>query len=182
MGISLTRIDPTGLDRDALIAFMTANEFPFHMRSQPTHADIERNIAEGAYRDDDNDSYWVDHDVAGRIGFVRFEDLTDQAPLFDLRLGNEFRGRGFGVPVLRAVTSTVFTTMPAVTRFEGQTRADNAAMRRVFERAGWVLEAYYREAWPVIDGGPLASIAYGMLRRDWESGETTPVPWSGLVR
>lgn len=35
-------------------------------------------------------------------------------------------------------------------------------------------------AWPVEDGEPLASIAYGMLRRDWETGTTTPVPWQDL--
>ena len=50
-------------------------------------------------------------------------------------------------------------------------------MRRVFVRAGWVKEAHYREGWPVEGGRPVASVGYGVLRRDWETGQTTPVPW-----
>lgn len=181
MSISLTRLDPTGNDREALIDFMTGNEFPFHMNSRPTRESVMRTIDEGAYRDEDNDSYWIDHSDAGRIGFARFEDLSELAPLFDLRLSSEFRGHGFGVEVLRAMAELVFISMPGVTRFEGQTREDNAAMRRIFAQAGWVLEAYYREAWPVPGRDPVASVAFSQLRRDWESGSTTPVPWNSLV-
>ena len=109
------------------------------------------------------------------------EDIDDiaggGAPLFDLRLAQEHRGRGLGEAALRALTSHVFATYADLRRFEGQTREDNIAMRTVFVRSGWVKEAHYREAWPVEGGEPLASIAYGMLRRDWETGTTTPVPW-----
>ncbi len=87
------------------------------------------------------------------------------------------RGKGLGVEALRAVTRHVFEHFGEVTRFEGQTREDNLAMRRTFVRCGWVKEAHYRESWPVEGGAPLASVAYATLRRDWESGTTTPVPW-----
>jgi RimJ/RimL family protein N-acetyltransferase len=80
--------------------------------------------------------------------------------------------------VLKAVTTHVFTTMQAVSRFEGQTREDNIAMRKTFVRAGFVKEAHYREAWPVENGSPVASVAYGILRRDWQTGQTTPVNWN----
>lgn len=177
MSISFTPIDPSGRDRDALIAFMTGNEFPFHGSPHPTAEDVEEAIAAGRYRDDDNDAYWIEHRELGRIGFFRFEDLSEHAPLFDLRLDAAWRGRGLGAEVLRSATERVFTTMPEVNRFEGQTREDNIAMRRTFARCGWVQEAYYREGWPVEGGTPLASVAYGILRRDWESGTTTPVVW-----
>jgi RimJ/RimL family protein N-acetyltransferase len=65
-------------------------------------------------------------------------------------------------------------------RFEGQTREDNIAMRKVFVRSGWVKEAHYRQAWPVDGSEPKASIAYGILRCDWETGTTTPVDWDDL--
>lgn len=175
MSIVFTRIDPTGADRADLVSFMTRNSFPFHVRAHPTVDQIERAIDDGAYRDDDNDSFWIDHGMHGRIGFLRLEDLSDGAPLFDLRLGTAWRGRGLAADVLRAATDHVFTTMPAVNRFEGQTREDNLAMRRVFARCGWVHEAYYREGWPVDDGTPLASVAYAILRRDWAGGTTTAV-------
>lgn len=65
--------------------------------------------------------------------------------------------------------------MPDVTRFEGQTREDNLAMRRIFVSCGWVKETHYREAWPVEGRDPVASVGYGILRRDWETGRVTQV-------
>lgn len=69
-----------------------------------------------------------------------------------------------------------FTSHPGVTRIEGQTREDNIAMRRTFARCGWVHEAHYRDGWPVEGAEPLAALAYSVLRRDWSSGTTTPLP------
>ncbi len=177
MTVRLTRLDPTGADREALLAFLTTEEFPFHVRHRIDPADAERGIDDGAWRDDEHDSFWIDSDEHGRVGVFRLEDLEDPVPLFDLRIAGEHRGKGLGAEALRAATAHVFRTLPEVTRFEGQTREDNTAMRRVFHHAGWVKEAHYREGWPVPGGEPLASVAYGVLRRDWESGTTTPVPW-----
>lgn len=180
MSISFARLDPTGRDHDALLDFMTRNHFPHHVRARPTPEDVESAIAEGAYRDEDNDSYWIEHSELGRIGFLRLEDLTDGAPLFDLRLGSAYRGRGLGVKALRAATDHVFETLD-VNRFEGQTRQDNTAMRKVFLRCGWLKEAHYREGWPVEGATPVASVAYAILRRDWESGQTTTFVWEDLT-
>lgn len=177
MTVTLVQLDPTGADRADLVAFLTGEEFPFHVRRTIAHPDAEAAIDAGAFRDDDHDTYWLQHEDHGRIGIVRLEDLADPVPLFDLRIAGRFRGQGIGVPALRATTDHVFRTMGEVTRFEGQTREDNVAMRRVFVRAGWVKEAHYREAWPVEGDRPVASVAYGVLRRDWESGTVTPVPW-----
>lgn len=180
MSITFTRIDPVGVDREPLISFMTRNEFPFHVWSHPTREIVETAISGGAYRDDDNDSYWIDHSEHGRIGFFRFEDLSEDTPLFDFRLDAPFRRRALGPEVLRAATQHVFTTMPTVNRFEGQTREDNVAMRKTFLRCGWVKEAHYRESWPNEEGTLLASIAYAILRRDWETGKTTHLIWDDL--
>ena len=180
MTIAPTRTDPQGADREALVTFHTSADFPFHVRAHPTRADLERAVDRGAFRDDEHDSWWLDDDRLGRVGLVVLEDLQDPAPLLDLRLAPAFRGRGLGLPALRAVTDHVFRTMSEVMRFEGQTREDNTAMRRVFLRAGWVQEAHYRESWPVEGGTPKASVAYGVLRRDWETGEVTPVRWGDV--
>lgn len=114
------------------------------------------------------------------MGFVRLEDLTDPTPLFDLRLTEAHRGKGLAAPILTALTAHVFSTLPEVDRFEGQTRDDNFPMRRTFQRAGWVKEAHYRRGWPVDGAEPRASVAYAILRQDWENGTTTPVPWDDL--
>ena len=174
---TFVRIDPMA-ERDSLVQFMTANSWPFHVNADPSPQDIDEAIADGAFRDSENDSYWIHHETLGRIGFLRLEDLEDPTPLFDLRLADEFRGRGFAADILREATAWVFDRFPEVRRFEGQTREDNIAMRKAFIKAGWVKEAHYRQGWPVDGADPLASVAYAVLRSDWESGETTPVPWA----
>lgn len=180
MSISLTRLDPRGVDRAALIDFMTRNEFPFHARTHPSAKDIERRVDAGTFRDDDNDSYWIEHHEFGRIGIFRFEDLKEGNPMFDLRLDDRFRGRGFGEQALSAATDHLFSTMPNVTRFEGQTRIDNIAMRKIFVSCGWLKEAHYREAWPVGGGEHVATVGYSILRRDWDSGRLTTFEWDDL--
>lgn len=180
MAVTLTRADPAGADREALVDLLSTNEFPFHVHRRRSRSEVERAIEAGAYRDDDHETYWIEDDEAGRVGVVILEDLSDDAPLFDLRLAEEFRGRGLGGEVVRALTDHVFRTMPAVTRFEGQTREDHLAMRTVLRRCGFVKEAHYREAWPVEGRRPLASVAYGILRRDWETGHTTPLAWDDM--
>ena len=181
MPITLTRIDPVAQDHDALVDFMTRNEFPFHVNHRQTRAFVEKSIMHGAFRDEDNESFWIDHAEHGRIGFFRLEDLSEDSPLFDLRIDGPFRGRGLGTDVLRAATRHVFTTLPEVNRFEGQTREDNAAMRKIFLRCGWVKEAHYRESWPVDGARAIASVAYAILRRDWETGRTTTFVWEDFA-
>lgn len=180
MCIIFTQLDPNGVDKEDLINFLSNNGWPFHDRSSLTRDDVEKGIAAGDYRNDDNDSYWINHMELGRIGFFRLEDLTDRAPVFDLRLDETMRGRGLGLDVLSAATDFVFTSLPGINRFEGHTREDNIAMRKTFVRAGWVQEAHYREGWPVEGQQPLASVAYATLRKDWLAGTVTPVPWDDL--
>ena len=172
----MTPVDERGADRDALVSFLTGHRWPFHVVTEPRREDVAAAIERGRYNDEDNAAFWVVTPGRGRLGLVVLEDLTDETPVFDLRLAREHRGRGHGVPVLRALTDHVFSTRD-VGRFEGQTREDNIAMRRTFLRAGFVKEAHYRQGWPVEGQQPVASVAYAVLRRDWESGETTPVPW-----
>jgi RimJ/RimL family protein N-acetyltransferase len=163
-------------DRAALREFLTSNAFPFHVRSQPTVADVDARIADGDFAGPEHEALWVEAAGSGRVGLVVLDDLEDPGVLFDLRLAESARGRGLGVPVVRALASHVFRTYPHVTRFEAQTRDDNRAMRRVLDRAGFVKEAHYRDGWPVAGGEPRASVGYAVLRRDHETGTTTPVP------
>ncbi|MGO1315942.1 MAG: GNAT family N-acetyltransferase [Cellulomonadaceae bacterium] len=180
MSIDFAPLDVRGSDRDRLIDFLTSHEYPFHVVARPDRARIEHAIAEGAYDDEDHQALWVRRD-GQTVGVVVLEDLSEDAPLFDLRLATEARGQGLGVPVLRALTDWVFTTFPAVDRFEGQTREDNTAMRKTFLRAGFLKEAHYRRGWPVQGGEPLASVAYAILRDDWRTGTTTSFVWEDLT-
>ncbi|WP_335622111.1 GNAT family N-acetyltransferase [Brevibacterium aurantiacum] len=180
MPVRLTRLEPYDVDRSALIDFLTRNSFPFHAHSRPTVTDIEQRIAAGTFRDEDNDSYWIEHHDLGRVGIFRFEDLQDGNPMFDLRLSSRFRGRGLGEQALKAATDLLFSTMPHANRFEGQTRADNVAMRKIFVNCGWLKEAHYREAWPIGGGEHVATVGYSILRRDWDNEQLTTFDWNDL--
>ncbi len=180
--VIINQFDPAQ-DVEAVVAFLAANSFPFHVRTRVAEADARKRVEAGSYWSEESLGHWVEVD-GERVGIVILEDVEDiedgGAPLFDLRLAESARGRGLGAPVLRAFTSHVFTRYPELRRMEGQTRQDNIAMRKVFVRSGWVKEAHYREAWPVDGGEPQASVAYGILRRDWETGTTTPVDFDDL--
>lgn len=78
--VRLTRLDPAGADRQELLAFLTSEEFPFHVRRRISAADAASAVDSGAYRDDEHDTSWLDHDDHGRIGLVRLEDLADPVP------------------------------------------------------------------------------------------------------
>lgn len=176
MGITLARMDPAGIDGAALASFLTTQVFPFHVRPRWAAAQVRASIDDGAWHGDAVATFWIDDDRDGRVGVLRLDDLDDATAMIDLRLADDARGRGHGSAALRIATDLVFSRYPAVIRFEGQTREDNVAMRRVFERCGWVHEAFYRDGWPVEGAEPVASVAYSVLRRDWATGTTTPVP------
>lgn len=50
-------------------------------------------------------------------------------------------------------------------------------MRKVLEKCGFVKEAHYRQSWPDKNGNKIDTVGYGILRKDWESGEKTTVYW-----
>lgn len=177
MSVKLARVDPHGRDVDDLIDFFTTEEFPFHAGpSGWSEETVRERIANGYFVDEENETFWIVHSALGKIGLVRLEDLRDETPMFDLRLAGQFRGRGLGIEVLGAIATHLFSNTQAI-RVEGQTREDNHAMRTVFDRAGWTKEAHYRHSWPVVGGDPLDSIAYAILREEWETGVGEELHW-----
>ena len=182
MSLVLTQFDPA-TDVEALVRFLDDNEFPFHRRPTMSAEQARGHVNGGRFWYDDSTGFWIDADET-RVGIAVVDDIEDIAsggsPVFDLRLAGTARGHGLGVPVLRALTDLVFARWPELTRFEGHTREDNLAMRATFRRAGWVKEAFHREAWPVEGAAPRGSVTYAVLRRDWEAGTTTPVNWDEL--
>lgn len=178
MTVLLAPIDPNGDDRDDLIDFFSANTFPHHQHSTVrSRSQAAEFVDSDALVGDDGAALWIVDSELGRIGLVRLADLSETTPEFDLRLGEAFRDRGRGVETLRTVTDHVFTTSPAE-RFAGTTRADNAAMRTVFLRAGWSKEAHHRRAWPGEGRSAHDAIAYAILREEWARGVTIPLVWN----
>lgn len=166
-------------DSGELVRFLTANRFPFHVRPRHSEESAREAVASGRFWSEESLGYWIDNDGL-RIGLVILEDLDEDTPMFDLRLAEEFRGKGLGSKVLTALCAKVFEQFPEPVRFEGQTREDNIAMRKTFLRAGFLKEAHYRLGWPTPEGPRVASVAYAILRQDWESKDTTRFEWDDL--
>jgi RimJ/RimL family protein N-acetyltransferase len=156
---------------DALVDFLTGEEWPFHVESTVDGDGVLARVAAGFY----TNAFWIRNDLA-TLGLVRLMDLDDGTPLFDLRVRSAARGRGVGTSAVAWLTAHIFTNF-TTDRVEGTTRQDNHAMRHVFAKAGYVKEAHYRDAWPS-RGGLHDSVGYAILRRDWKDGVTTPVDWS----
>ncbi len=106
---------------------------------------------------------------------VAFRELEDPTPVFDLRILSGARGRGLGRAALAWIARWVFETQRHA-RIEAHTRADNAAMRRALRACRWVQEAHHRRCWPDAEGGFHDAVTYALLRDDWRSGTSTPVP------
>lgn len=176
MTVTLRPLDARGADRAELVAFLSGSAFPFHVGERLTREQADARIDGGAYDAPDRAAWWVEAEGRGHVGVVVLRDLDDDGPVIDLRLAEEHRGAGLAAPALRALADVVFTTMPRVHRLEGTTREDNLPMRRAFTRAGFVQESYHRQSWPRPDGPPLAAAGYALIRPDWASGTTTPVP------
>lgn len=166
-------------DADELVKFLTSNNFPYHRITSPSEELVRSFIVEGRFEADGVRTFWVYGDNQ-RLGLVILERLESQCPTFDLRLVDEARGQGSGVPVLHALTDMVFQDHPDVRRFAGRTREDNIAMRKTFLRSGFLKEAHYRQDWPLEDGTLIASVTYAVLRSDWSSGSVSGFVWEDV--
>ena len=163
-------------EADLLAEFLTAEDWPFFSGGTPDAAQVRAAVAAGRYDSDQTRSFWI---VAGadRAGLIRLFDLTDDTPLFELRIGAAHRGAGLGTRALRGLTEYLFTEFPGIRRIEGTTRADNDAMRRTLRTCGYVKESHWRQAWPGRDGTIYDAVGYAILRTDWETGTVTPPDW-----
>jgi RimJ/RimL family protein N-acetyltransferase len=167
-------------DRDEggdLADFLTGDSWPFHAGGAENADAVRRRVASGQYDGDDTQTWWIVDDDE-RIGLIRFEDLGDDTPLFDLRLRATHRGQGHGSAAVRWLTDHLFTTLPEILRIEAVTRQDNSAMRRALLHNGYAKESHYRDAWPDATGAIRDAVGYAVIRRDWQSGSVTLPDWN----
>ena len=67
------------------------------------------------------------------------------------------------------LTDHLFSTYLELDRIEATTRHDNLAMQRVFDHCGYRLEGRTLEAWANADGTRSDTLAYAILRREWQA-------------
>ena len=77
------------------------------------------------------------------------------------------RGKGYGTEAVAMLVRHLFDREEA-RRVEGGTTTENAAMRHVFERVGFLEEGVQRQFLPAADGGGADCVMYGMTRNDYE--------------
>ena len=111
----------------------------------------------------------TDGTLAGDIQARRDDDAMPPG-VFELGLGvfANVRGRGVGTEAARLMTSYLFDEEHAH-RVQLSTDVDNAAMRRVAERIGFVCEGVLRGFMPSKDGMRDYAL-YAMTRADYEDG------------
>ena len=153
-------------EKEALIEFLTANEWPFHVNTIVNRESITKTIESGYY-EDEKETYWI-IDNGVKQGILIIEGIDDSIPLIDIRLAESARGKGFGKQALLWLKDYLFGELGKI-RVEGYTRADNIAMRNCFTEAGFVKEGYLRNAWENKDGSVSDSVLYATIRTDWET-------------
>ncbi|HVY30003.1 MAG TPA: GNAT family N-acetyltransferase [Polyangiaceae bacterium] len=163
------RFDPVVRGDTAQLAqFLAASEWPFHYERRVDDNWVRARLESG-FLGEDARAFWIRGQSDEPLGLGRVFDLSDMTPLLDLRLAASARGRGIGTLALRGLTLWLFSEHPETGRLAGYTRADNLAMRRVFEKCGFVLEAQHRKAWRVEGREPLDAICYAILREEAEA-------------
>lgn len=166
-------------ERNELVAWLSSETWPFHVKAVLSRQHVEELIDAGEFSKEDQKTFWV-LEGSERVGLVRLldlDDVEDGNPVFDLRLAENRRNAGLGREVVRWLTSYLFATYPELNRIGGSTRVDNYAMRRVLIVCGYIKEGHFRQSWPAEDGTLRDSVYYTILKKDWNSGTTTPVPW-----
>ena len=164
------RFAPFGLaDLTPLAQFLAASEWPYHHETRVDESWVRARVESGYFFGNDAKSFLVRDESEQPIAFARIFDLSDITPLLDLRVAATARGRGVGSLALRGLTTWLFTEYPDAERLGGYTRYDNLAMRRVFEKCGFLQEAQHRRAWRVSGGTPVDCVGYAILRAEAES-------------
>ena len=156
-----------------LVPFLTSCRWPFHGDPEPKKETILEKIEKSWY-EDDRHTFWV-IDAEEKIGLVIIHDINDTIPLFDIRIREDKRGKGYGAQSVKWLTNYVFNLKPSKIRLEAQTRSDNYAMRKTLHNCGFVKEGYLRYAWENEDGTIHDAITYSIIRPDWENEQRTPI-------
>lgn len=176
MNLSFEKVEVN--QAEELADWLSSESWPFFIGHQLKKSEVLKRIEDGAFFGKGEENFWIKEQSGKAIGFIELYQLDDLAPMFSMRLKSDWRGLGYGEICLHWLTNYVFENFSDKRRVEAQTREDNVAMRKLFNKCGYVKEAYFRMANPTEDGGRLACVGYGILKEDWESDKRTPVAWN----
>jgi len=101
-------------------------------------------------------------------GFALVTGEGADAAEVQLRITPAQRGRGAGREVLRQLADHHFADDSTLLRLTGRTHERNVPMQRVFNAAGFRMEARYRDTFEQSAGGRASEWGYALTRSDWE--------------
>ncbi|PYZ93387.1 GNAT family N-acetyltransferase [Salipaludibacillus keqinensis] len=157
-----------------LIDFYTLNKWEFHADPVPSKDEITKRYESGWF-EDDKETFWIE-EGGEKIGLIIISDISDTMPLlYDVRLANYFRSKGYGLISVKWAVDYVFSGLKDKVRLESYTRYDNYAMRKVFHKCHFEKEGYLRKSWENDDGTVDDAVVYSVIREDWEEGKKTPI-------
>lgn len=157
-------------ENEELVDFLCLNEWPFHSNPNLQKTAVKKAIENGYYSNG-RETFWI---ISGKqkVGLLIIDDIEDTIPLFDLRISESARGQGIGAKSLQWLQDYLYGEKKKI-RIEGYTRADNVAMQKCFEKAGFVKEGYLRNAWENEDGSISDTVLYGSIYEDWKEKKIT---------
>lgn len=162
---------------EELTALLCQSVWPFHANAH-MQAKAIKDACENGYYSNGRETFWVVENDQ-KVGIIIINDIDDTIPLFDIRLTSTQRGKGVGVQSLQWLQDYLFGERGKI-RIEGYTRADNLAMRKCFNNAGFVKEGYLRNAWENDDGTIQDSVLYAAIFKDWKNKVVTPIKQNDL--
>ena len=135
-----------------------------------TPIDTMKFIGEGLDQLRRNDGFhagiWYRGDLVGVIGY-HYWNWTVGRTEIGYWLTASHQGKGIVTRSCRALVDYAFRNL-GLNRIEIRTAVGNARSRAVAERLGFAYEGVLRNAEYSSDG-PVDQVAYGILRKDWES-------------
>jgi len=169
-------------DAENLINFLSSYNWPFHSSPKLTKEKLRQQLESGYFNGEGKRTYLIldDDNIIGVIYvFDLGEDIKDdETPLFDIKISDDYRGKGIGKSAVKWLCDFIFTNYPKKLRFEATTRVDNIAMRKVLEACGFLKEAHYRLAWPDTYGNRYDCAGYSLLKEDWLSGKISKIDFN----
>ena len=107
----------------------------------------------------------LDGQAAGSIGLFRKTDVYHRSAETGYWLGRAFWGRGIMTAAVRQMCALGFDAWEDLLRIEAEPFAENAASRRVLEKAGFTYEGTMRDG--IYKNGAVHSYCiYSLLRRE----------------
>jgi RimJ/RimL family protein N-acetyltransferase len=117
--------------------------------------------------------FWaaIERSTGDFLGWFHFRPRPGTAPdepELGYRLRRSAWGKGYATEGSRALIRKGFTEF-GVQRVTAEAAAQNAASRRVMEKAGLTLVRVFREPWPDATGGDEVEVVeYALRKSDWE--------------